>query len=34
MQVDEDYYSDEDDQEPLGTDASDDTHSLASQDDG
>jgi hypothetical protein len=32
--VDEDYYSDEDDPEPLGMDESDDTRSVASEDDG
>jgi hypothetical protein len=30
----EDYDSDEDNQDPLGMDESDDTHSLASEDDG
>jgi hypothetical protein len=32
--VDEDYYSDEDDQDPSGMDDPDDTRSLASEDDG
>jgi hypothetical protein len=34
LPVDEDYYSDEDDQDPSGMDDSDDTRSLASEDDG
>jgi hypothetical protein len=32
--VDEDYYSDEDNQESLGMDESDDIRSLGSEDDG
>jgi hypothetical protein len=32
--VDEDYYSDQEDQDPLCMDESDDTRSLASEDDG
>jgi hypothetical protein len=31
---DKDYYSDEDDQDPLDMDESDDTRSLGSKDDG